>query len=62
MSEDSETPISERVQALADELTTRSESRRDTCLELSVKSVGFVQAPGLKDSAAAVALDRRHQD
>ncbi|MBV9077920.1 MAG: hypothetical protein JO048_10600 [Methylobacteriaceae bacterium] len=35
----------------------------DTCLELSVKSVGFgVQAPGLKDSAAAIALDQRHRD
>ncbi|MBV8972407.1 MAG: DNA-binding protein, partial [Sphingomonadaceae bacterium] len=35
----------------------------DTCLELSVKSVGFgVQAPGLKDSAAAVALDQRHRN
>jgi ParB family chromosome partitioning protein len=35
----------------------------DSCLELSVKSVGFsVQAPGLKDSAAAVALDQRHKD
>ena len=35
----------------------------DSCLELSVKSVGFgVQAPGLKDSAAAIALDQRHKD
>ena len=35
----------------------------DSCLELSVKSVGFgVQAPGLKDSAAAIALDQRHRD
>ena len=35
----------------------------DSCLELSVKSVGLgVQAPGLKDSAAAVALDQRHRD
>ena len=35
----------------------------DSCLDLSVKSVGFgVQAPGLKDSAAAVALDQRHRD
>ena len=35
----------------------------DSCLELTVKSVGFgVQAPGLKDSAAAIALDQRHRD
>ena len=35
----------------------------DSCLELSVKSVGFgVQSPGLKDSAAAIALDERHRD
>ena len=35
----------------------------DSCLELTVKSVGFgVQAPGLKDSAAAIALDQRHKD
>ena len=35
----------------------------DSCVELSVKSVGFgVQAPGLKDSAAAVALDQRRKD
>ncbi len=35
----------------------------DSCLELAVKSVGFgVQAPGLKDSAAAIALDQRHKD
>ena len=35
----------------------------DSCLELSFKSVGFgVQAPGLKDSAAAIALDQRHKD
>ena len=34
----------------------------DSCLELTVKSVGFgVQAPGLKDSAAAIALDQRHK-
>ena len=37
--------------------------RLDSCLELSVKSTGFgVQAPGLKDSAAAIALDQRHRD
>ena len=35
----------------------------DSCLELTVKSVGFgVQAPGLKDSAAAIALEQRHKD
>ena len=35
----------------------------DSCLELAVKSVGLgVQAPGLKDSAAAIALDQRHKD
>ncbi len=35
----------------------------DSCLELSIKSVGFgVQAPGLKDSAAAITLDQRHKD
>ena len=35
----------------------------DSCLELTVKSIGFgVQAPGLKDSAAAIALDQRHKD
>ena len=35
----------------------------DSCLELTAKSVGFgVQAPGLKDSAAAIALDQRHRD
>ena len=35
----------------------------DSCLELTVKSVGFgVQAPGLKDSVAAIALDQRHKD
>ena len=35
----------------------------DSCLELSVKSVGFgVQAPGLKDSVAAIALDQRHRE
>ena len=35
----------------------------DSSVELSVKSIGFgVQAPGLKDSAAAIALDQRHKD
>ncbi len=35
----------------------------DSCLELAVKSVGFgVQAPGLKDSAAAITLEQRHKD
>ena len=35
----------------------------DSCLELTIKSVGFgVQAPGLKDSAAAIALEQRHKD
>ena len=35
---------------------------QDTCLELDVKSVGFgAQAPGLADSALAVAFDARHQ-
>ena len=34
---------------------------QDSCLELSVKSVGFgAQAPGLKDSAAARGLSERH--
>lgn len=34
----------------------------DSCLELTVKSVGFsAQAPGLADSTAAVALGERHQ-
>ena len=35
---------------------------QDTCLELDLKSVGFsAQAPGLADSALAVAFDARHQ-
>ena len=35
----------------------------DSCVELSVKSVGFgMQSPGLKDSAAAIALDQRHRE
>src|SRR3546814_18368417 len=35
---------------------------QDTCLELDVKSVGFsAQAPGLADSALAVAFDARPQ-
>src|SRR3546814_17288593 len=35
---------------------------QDTCLELDVKSVGFsAQAPGLADSALAVAFDARQQ-
>lgn len=35
---------------------------QDTCLELDVKSAGFgAQAPGLADSALAVAFDARHQ-
>lgn len=35
---------------------------QDTCLELDVKSAGFgAQAPGLADSALAVAFDTRHQ-
>lgn len=35
---------------------------QDTCLELDVKSAGFgAQAPGLADSALAVAYDDRHQ-
>jgi len=35
---------------------------QDSCLELEVKSVGFgAQAPGLADSALAVAFDTRHQ-
>jgi len=35
---------------------------QDTCLELDLKSAGFsAQAPGLADSALAVAFDTRHQ-
>ena len=35
---------------------------QDTCLELDLKSAGFgAQAPGLADSALAVAFDARHQ-
>jgi len=35
---------------------------QDTCLELDLKSVGFVaQAPGLADSALATAMTARHQ-
>ena len=34
----------------------------DSCVELTIKSVGFSsQAPGLADSAAAIALGERHQ-
>ena len=34
----------------------------DSCLELTIKSVGFSsQAPGLADSTAAIALGERHQ-
>jgi ParB family chromosome partitioning protein len=35
----------------------------DSCLEISVKSAGFsAQAPGLKDSAPAKAIDARHAE
>ncbi len=54
MSENVEIPISERIQAMADELATRSEGRADSCLELSEISELMQEADLDDDDAQAL--------
>jgi RNA polymerase primary sigma factor len=54
MSEDVETPPGDRIQALADELAARSESRPDSCLELSEISELVQEAELDEDDAQAL--------
>jgi RNA polymerase primary sigma factor len=56
MNEDPETPASERIRQLADELAARSESRPDSCLELSEVSE-LVQEAELDDDEAQALQD-----
>jgi RNA polymerase primary sigma factor len=54
MSEDTEPPTNERIQALADELVSRSEGRPESCLELSEISELMQEAELDDDDAQAL--------